>query len=77
MVSVEKGTISRYEMKANRWCVNPLIMPAFCMKEFIQIQNLTKEYSEGPDRNTVQVFSNLSLSVERGKSLAIVGPQGV
>ena len=47
------------------------------MKEFIQIQNLTKEYSEGPDRNAVQVFSNLSLSVERGKSLAIVGPSGV
>ena len=46
------------------------------MKEFIQIQNLTKEYSEGPDRNSVQVFSNLSLSVERGKSLAIVGPSG-
>ena len=46
------------------------------MKEFIQILNLTKEYSEGPDRNSVQVFSNLSLSVERGKSLAIVGPSG-
>ena len=46
------------------------------MKEFIQIQNLTKEYSEGPERNAVQVFSNLSLSVERGKSLAIVGPSG-
>jgi len=46
------------------------------MKDFIQIQNLTKEYSEGDERNTVQVFSNLSLSVERGKSLAIVGPSG-
>jgi len=46
------------------------------MKDFIQIQNLTKEYSEGPDRNAVQVFSNLSLSIERGKSLAIVGPSG-
>jgi lipoprotein-releasing system ATP-binding protein len=46
------------------------------MKEFIQILNLTKEYSEGPDRNAVQVFSNLSLSVEKGKSLAIVGPSG-
>jgi lipoprotein-releasing system ATP-binding protein len=46
------------------------------MKEFIQIQNLTKEYSEGPDRNMVQVFSHLSLSVKRGKSLAIVGPSG-
>ena len=37
------------------------------MKEFIQIQNLTKDYSDGPDRNAVQVFSNLNLSVERGK----------
>jgi lipoprotein-releasing system ATP-binding protein len=46
------------------------------MKEFIQIQNLTKEYSEGPERKSVQVFSNLNLSVERGKSLAIVGPSG-
>ena len=46
------------------------------MKDFIQIQNLTKEYSEGHERNAVQVFSNLSLSVERGKSLAIVGPSG-
>jgi lipoprotein-releasing system ATP-binding protein len=46
------------------------------MKEFIQILNLTKEYSEGPERNSVQVFSNLNLSVERGKSLAIVGPSG-
>jgi lipoprotein-releasing system ATP-binding protein len=46
------------------------------MKDFIQIQNLTKEYSEGPDRKAVQVFSNLSLSVQRGKSLAIVGPSG-
>ena len=46
------------------------------MKEFIQIQNMTKEYSEGLDRNSVQVFPHLSLSVERGKSLAIVGPSG-
>ena len=46
------------------------------MKEFIQIQNMTKEYSEGLDRNLVQVFSHLSLSVERGKSLAIIGPSG-
>ena len=46
------------------------------MKEFIQIQNMTKEYSEGLDRNSVQVFSHLSLSVERGKSLAIIGPSG-
>jgi len=46
------------------------------MKEFIQIQNLTKEYSEGPERKSVLVFSNLNLSVERGKSLAIVGPSG-
>jgi len=46
------------------------------MKHFIEITNLSKDYHGAENGPSVTVFSNLCLTAEKGKSLAIVGPSG-
>jgi putative ABC transport system ATP-binding protein len=41
----------------------------------IQIQNLTKEYKIGDDQ-TLKALDNISLTIEMGEYVSIVGPSG-
>ena len=42
----------------------------------VQLEKVSKSYSEGVDNQKREIFNDLSLKIESGQSVSVVGPSG-